>query len=77
MFFKLHVILKALTIIVKAVRKVFDCTPKAMIENLNLRKPIYRSTAAYGHFGRSEFSWEQTDKIQDLISAINMLDALP
>jgi S-adenosylmethionine synthetase len=63
--------------IIRAVREVFDCTPKAMIENLNLRKPIYRSTAAYGHFGRSEFSWEQTDKIQDLISAINILDTLP
>jgi S-adenosylmethionine synthetase len=63
--------------IIRAVREVFDCTPKAMIETLNLRKPIYRSTAAYGHFGRSEFSWEQTDKIQDLISAINILDTLP
>jgi S-adenosylmethionine synthetase len=56
--------------IVRAVHEVFDCTPKAMIEVLNLRKPIYKSTAAYGHFGRNEFSWERIDKVQDLISAI-------
>ena len=56
--------------IIKAIREIFDCTPRAMIETLDLRKPIYRSTAAYGHFGRSEFNWERTDKIQDLLSAI-------
>jgi len=55
--------------IVKAVREVFNCTPKAMIEALDLRKPIYRSTAAYGHFGRPEFTWEKTDKIEALKSA--------
>ncbi len=55
--------------IVKAVREVFNCTPKAMIEALDLRKPIYRSTAAYGHFGRPEFNWEKTDKIEALKSA--------
>ena len=48
--------------IVKAVREVFSCTPKAMIEALDLRKPIYRATAAYGHFGRDGFSWEKIDK---------------
>ncbi len=52
--------------IVRAVREVFSCTPKAMIEALDLRKPIYRATAAYGHFGRPEFSWEKTDKIEAL-----------
>ena len=52
--------------IVKAVREVFSCTPKAMIEALDLRRPIYRATAAYGHFGRNEFSWEKTDKIEAL-----------
>ena len=55
--------------IVKAVRAVFSCTPNAMIEALDLRKPIYRATAAYGHFGRPEFSWEQTDQIEALRQA--------
>ncbi|NQW03692.1 MAG: methionine adenosyltransferase [Acidobacteria bacterium] len=46
------------------VRKHFDLTPKAIIDGLNLRRPIYRQTAAFGHFGRTEpeFTWEQTDK---------------
>src|SRR5664279_1419115 len=55
--------------IVRAVREVFSCTPKAMIETLDLRKPIYRATAAYGHFGRPEFSWERTDKVDALKAA--------
>jgi S-adenosylmethionine synthetase len=55
--------------IVRAVREVFSCTPKAMIEALDLRKPIYRATAAYGHFGRPEFSWEKTDKVEALKKA--------
>ena len=55
--------------IVKAVREVFSCTPKAMIEALDLRRPIYRPTAAYGHFGRPEFSWERTDKVEALKAA--------
>jgi len=46
------------------VRKNFSLTPKGIIESLNLRRPIYRQTAAYGHFGRNEpgFTWEVTDK---------------
>ena len=46
------------------VRKHFELTPKGIIESLDLRRPVYRKTAAYGHFGRSEpeFSWERTDK---------------
>jgi S-adenosylmethionine synthetase len=50
--------------IVELVRKHFELTPKGMIESLKLRRPIYRATAAYGHFGRSEksFTWEATDK---------------
>ncbi|MDR2697282.1 MAG: methionine adenosyltransferase [Holophagales bacterium] len=56
--------------IVRAVREVFSCTPKAMIETLGLRRPIYRQTASYGHFGRSEFSWEKIDKVNDLKAAI-------
>jgi len=55
--------------IVKAVREVFSCTPKAMIEALGLRAPIYQPTAAYGHFGRPEFSWERTDRIAALQAA--------
>jgi S-adenosylmethionine synthetase len=40
-----------------------------MIEALDLRRPIYRATAAYGHFGRAEFSWEKTDKVEALKKA--------
>ena len=52
------------TLITTLVRSVFKLTPKAIIESLNLRRPIYKKTAAYGHFGRkeSEFTWEATDK---------------
>ncbi|MBN1592551.1 MAG: methionine adenosyltransferase [Candidatus Coatesbacteria bacterium] len=52
----------------KAVREVFDLTPNGMIKMLDLRRPIYRKTAAYGHFGRQdpEFSWEKTDKADEL-----------
>jgi S-adenosylmethionine synthetase len=56
--------------IAQAVSEVFSCTPKAMIETLGLRRPIYRQTASYGHFGRNEFSWEKTDKVNDLKAAI-------
>ena len=56
--------------IVRAVRKVFDLTPAGIIETLDLRKPIYRKTAAYGHFGRPEFRWEKTDKVEDIKKAI-------
>ncbi len=55
-----------------AIRKVFNLTPKGIIETLKLRRPIYKATAAYGHFGRSEFAWEQTDKVQELRSALNI-----
>ncbi|MBX3131149.1 MAG: methionine adenosyltransferase [Polyangiaceae bacterium] len=46
----------------------FDFRPKALIDELNLLRPIYRGTAAYGHFGRKEFSWERTDRAQALAS---------
>ncbi len=48
----------------KLVRKHFPLTPKGIIDHLNLRRPIYKQTAAYGHFGRNEpgFTWEKTDK---------------
>jgi S-adenosylmethionine synthetase len=52
----------------QAVRKVFDLTPRGIIEALDLKRPIYRPTAAYGHFGRDEagFTWERADRIAEL-----------
>lgn len=54
--------------IVRLIRKNFDLTPKGMIDTLNLRRPIYKKTAAYGHFGRNDtdFTWEATDKAETL-----------
>jgi S-adenosylmethionine synthetase len=56
----------------KAVRKTFDLTPKSIIKKLHLRRPIYRKTAAYGHFGRKEpeFTWEKTDMAAALKKAV-------
>jgi len=50
------------------IRRHFDFTPAGIIKYLNLRRPIYRKTAAFGHFGRSEpeFTWERTDRVKDL-----------
>jgi len=58
------------------VRKNFSLTPKAIIETLKLRRPIYRQTAAYGHFGRNEpdFTWEATDKAKALAEQANALE---
>ncbi len=53
-----------------AVDAVFDLRPKAIIESLDLLKPIYRHTAYHGHFGRKEFSWEKTDKVEALLAAV-------
>ncbi len=47
----------------KLVNAVFDARPAAIIDQLDLRKPIYTATSSYGHFGRSEFPWEKTDKV--------------
>jgi S-adenosylmethionine synthetase len=54
--------------LVKIIRKNFDMTPKGIVKTLNLRRPIYKKTAAYGHFGRNEpeFTWEKTDKAAKL-----------
>ncbi len=54
--------------IVKVIRKVFDLTPKGIIEKLDLRRPIYKKTSCYGHFGREddEFTWEKTDMADTL-----------
>ena len=56
----------------EAVREVFDLTPEGIISCLGLRRPIYRKTASYGHFGRDEetFSWERTDRIAELKRAL-------
>lgn len=55
----------------RAVREVFPLTPHGMIDHLDLRRPIFKKTASYGHFGRAlpEFTWERTDKVDDLRSA--------
>ncbi len=52
----------------ETVRRHFDFTPVGIIKYLNLRRPIYKKTAAYGHFGRNEpeFTWERTDRVKDL-----------
>lgn len=54
--------------ITNLVKKTFDFTPGGIIERLKLRRPIYRKTAVYGHFGREEedFTWEKTDRVEDL-----------
>ena len=56
--------------IADAVRSVFDLRPAAILRDLDLRRPIYRATAAYGHFGRAGFSWENTDKVDALRAAV-------
>jgi S-adenosylmethionine synthetase len=58
----------------KAVREVFDLRPAAIVRDLDLKRPIYRKTAAYGHFGRSEpeFTWEQVSRLADLKSALSL-----
>ncbi|MBQ4131811.1 MAG: methionine adenosyltransferase [Clostridia bacterium] len=61
--------------IAKAVNKVFDLRPLAIIRDLDLRRPIYRQTAAYGHVGRTDLDlpWEKTDRVDALKAAINEL----
>jgi len=54
----------------EAVKKVFDLSPAGIISTLDLKKPVYQETAAYGHFGRDSFSWEQTDKVSQLQKAV-------
>ena len=55
-------------VLAKLVRKVFPLSPHGIIDQLKLRKPVYRNTAAYGHFGRSEFSWEKVDATEELLA---------
>ena len=57
-------------IISAAVKEIFDLRPAAIIKALNLTAPVYFTTSAYGHFGRQEFTWEQTDKIAALMESV-------
>lgn len=56
--------------IARAIPQVFDLRPYGLIKQLDLLRPIYLKTATYGHFGRPSFSWEQTNKVDDLLQAI-------
>ena len=60
----------------KAVEKVFDLRPSAIIRNLELRKPVYRQVAKYGHMGREDLgvSWERTDKTEALLQAVKEIE---
>jgi S-adenosylmethionine synthetase len=60
--------------IAEAVNEVFDLRPAAIVRDLDLRRPIYKRTAAYGHFGRNdkELTWEQTTRVDDLKSALGL-----
>ncbi len=55
------------------IRELFDLTPAGIIKTLKLKRPIYRPTASYGHFGRDEFSWEQTDRVEEIRSLAKTL----
>ena len=57
----------------KAVGEVFDLRPKAIIETLNLRRPIYQQTAKNGHFGNPDFPWEKTDRVDALLATVERL----
>jgi S-adenosylmethionine synthetase len=59
-----------------AVRQLFDLRPAAILEALDLRKPRYLPTAAYGHFGRPGFPWEETGRVQALRDRLQLKDAL-
>ena len=61
--------------IVEIIKRNFDLRPKGIIQELDLLRPIYSRTAAYGHFGREEpdFSWERTDKVEQLKADAGLL----
>ncbi|PWZ42787.1 methionine adenosyltransferase, partial [Staphylococcus pseudintermedius] len=62
-------------ILIEAVRQNFDLRPAGIIQMLDLQKPIYKQTAAYGHFGRNDVQlpWERTDKVEVLQETVNTL----
>ena len=55
------------------INEFFDLKPRGLIDMLDLKRPIYRDTAAYGHFGRNNeaFTWERADRAQELRAAVN------
>ena len=59
-------------VIEQAVERVFDLRPGAIIRDLDLRRPIFEKTAAYGHFGRNDpdFTWEATNRVDELKTAV-------
>jgi S-adenosylmethionine synthetase len=61
-------------LIEKAIREIFDLRPRAIVESLDLLRPIYKKTAAYGHFGRElpEFTWEKLNRVEELRSALKL-----
>jgi S-adenosylmethionine synthetase len=61
-------------LIEKAIRDIFDLRPRAIVESLDLLRPIYKKTAAYGHFGRElpEFTWEKLNRVEELRSALKL-----
>ncbi len=58
-------------VLAEAIEKVFDLRPAAIIKALDLKRPIYTRTAAHGHFGRPGFSWEETNRKKELLSAVS------
>jgi S-adenosylmethionine synthetase len=60
--------------IVDAVRSVFDLRPAAIVRDLDLKRPIYQQTAAYGHFGRNkpDFTWEQVSRLDEFMRAVGV-----
>jgi S-adenosylmethionine synthetase len=58
----------------KAIKDIFDLRPRAIVESLDLLRPIYSKTAAYGHFGRElpEFTWEKLNRVEELRSALKL-----
>ena len=59
-------------VLVRVVRECFDLRPYGLIKMLNLIQPIYRQTAAYGHFGREQFPWEKVDRVAELRAAAGL-----
>lgn len=54
----------------RAVEKTFDLTPRGIVQTLELKRPVYRDTASYGHFGRDQFRWEHVDRVAELQKAV-------
>jgi S-adenosylmethionine synthetase len=60
------------TKIEECVKELFDLSPKGIIDSLDLLRPIYKKTAAYGHFGREEFPWEQTNRVDEIKNYLSL-----